>query len=142
MTIDIFEYVKENGNEIVSLIPDFIRDFWFPFILWIFFVLVLVWITRRIVVDENLIKKYRLRNYLLDTVKFVVIMILFIIAGRGGLQYRPINIINAGEYTEPKYFPVLLNTPFTLIKTKDETTIVPKVYFSNQQELDSHFYTG
>ncbi len=139
MTIDIFEYAKENGNEIVSLIPDFIRDFWFPFILWIFFVLVLVWIIRRISVDENLIKKYRLKNYLLDTVKFVVIMILFIIAGRGGLQYRPINIINAGEYTEPRYFPVLLNTPFTLIKTKDETTIVPKVYFSDQQELDSIF---
>jgi phosphoglycerol transferase MdoB-like AlkP superfamily enzyme len=139
MTIDILAYLKQTGEETVSLVPLFIRDFWFIFILWILFIVILIWATRRIKVDEIRMKGFKLKNYILDAIKLVIIIILFLIIGRGGLQYRPINIINAGEYTEPKYFPVLLNTPFTIIKTKDETSIVPKEYFSNQQELDGLF---
>jgi phosphoglycerol transferase MdoB-like AlkP superfamily enzyme len=139
MTIDIFDYVKENSNEIVSLVSVFIRDFWFPFILWIFFVVVLIWATRRIKIDYTIRSNYKWRNYLDDTIKLAVILVAFIIIGRGGFQYRPINIINAGNYTEPKYFPVLLNTPFTLIKTKDQSAIILKQYFSNQGELDKIF---
>jgi phosphoglycerol transferase MdoB-like AlkP superfamily enzyme len=139
MTIDIFPYLSEAVDEIGSLIPVFIRDFWYIFILWIIFIIVLVWTTSKINVDNNLTKGYSWKRYLYDTLKLVVIFILFIIIGRGGLQYRPINIINAGEYTEPEFFPILLNTPFTIIKTKDKTAIVPKNYFENQLELDRIF---
>jgi phosphoglycerol transferase MdoB-like AlkP superfamily enzyme len=139
MTMDMFAYVKETGNEFISLIPVFIRDFWFIFMLWVLFVVVLIWISQKIQAEDRKKKDYTLKRYLYDSIKFVIILILFVVAGRGGLQYRPINIINAGDYTEPKYFPVLLNTPFTIIKTKDEISLVPKVYFSDQQELDRIF---
>ncbi len=139
MTIDMLDYVDENSNEIVSLIPVFIRDFWFMFVLWMVFVFLLVWVTRKIKADFSRKAGFKFKNYLYDTVKFIVIMILQVIIIRGGLQYRPINIINAGEYTEPKYFPVLLNTPFTLIKTKDKKAITPKIYFTNKAELDEIF---
>jgi phosphoglycerol transferase MdoB-like AlkP superfamily enzyme len=139
MTIDMLSYVKETRNEIISLIPDFIRDFWFVFLLWVLFVLLLIWATQKIKTDDSKRNRYSLKRYLIESFKFVLIAMLFIIAGRGGLQYRPLNIINAGAYTEPKYFSVLLNTPFTIIKTKDEAIIVPKAYFSDQQELDSIF---
>ena len=36
---------------------------------------------------------------------------------RGGWQYRPLGIIHAGQYATPQYIPLVLNTPFTLIRT-------------------------
>jgi len=139
MTFDIFEFIDKNNAEIISLIPDFIRDFWFPFVLWIIFLVLLIWISQFIKVDNSKLYRYKFVNYLIDTFKFIIVAVLIIIAGRGGVQYKPINIVNAGEYTEPRYFPLILNTPFTIIKTKDEFGIAEKFYFNNEQELEKIF---
>lgn len=130
MTIDIFSYVNENGREIISLIPDFLQDFWLAFVLWLITIALLIWISIHIRVNTKIKKSLSWKNYLFDSLKFIVIAILFVIISRGGLQNKPINIINAGEYTQPKYFPVILNTPFTIIKTKDETSVAMKDYFN------------
>ncbi len=139
MTIDIFSYVSENQREIVSLIPDFIRDFWFPFVVFLLFIVILIWAGKKLKVNDSKYNRFTGRNYLVDSVVFIVIAIFIVIAGRGGLQNKPINIVNAGQYTEPRYFPIILNTPFTIIKTKDEAGIKEKQYFSSKQELDSEF---
>ncbi len=139
MTIDIFSYVGENRHEIIGLIPDFIRDFWLPFVLFVMFILILVWIGRKIRLKNTKYGGFTWRNWLLESTGFIVVLILTVIAGRGGLQNKPINIVNAGEYTEPRYFPIILNTPFTIIKTKNEEGIKEKQYFANKRELDSVF---
>jgi phosphoglycerol transferase MdoB-like AlkP superfamily enzyme len=139
MTIDIFSYVKDTRNEITSLIPNFIADFWYIFILWIFFIFLLIWTTGKIKIETGYNKVHSFKKYVIETIKFIVVLILTIIIGRGGFQYRPVNIINAGEYTESRYFPVLLNTPFTIIKTRNETVIVPRIYFADKEELDEIF---
>jgi len=139
MTFDIFQYVESNSTEIVSLIPNFIRDFWFPFILYIIFVVVLVWVCKRFKVDPDKGKIYGLKQYLYDTIKFILIAILVVILGRGGLQYKPIHIVDAGRYTQPRYFPLVLNTPFTILKTMDESGLSEKNYFTNKEELESIF---
>ena len=139
MTIDIFSYLTEAGDEVGSLIPLFIWDFWYVFVFWIIFIVALIWSTQKIQVEKKSSQIYTVKNYLYDTLKFVVIVLLSIIAVRGGIQYRPVNIINAGEYTTPEYFPILLNSPFTILKTKDGKTIHPVNYYASQQELDSIF---
>lgn len=138
MTFDIFSYVGENRREIGSLIPDFLQDFWFAFLLWVLAVAALIFISERIKINNGLRKSYRIKNYVFGSLKFLVIMILAVIATRGGLQDRPVNIINAGEYTQPKFFPLVLNTPFTIIKTKDEASVSLKDYF-NGMSPDSIF---
>lgn len=139
MTFDVFSFVSETGNEIISLIPDFILDFWFIVLTWILFVVVLVWAGKKIIAEKATQRTGLLKAFLFDTIKFIIIFGLVIVAGRGGFQYRPLDIINAGRFTEPKYFALLLNTPFTLIKTKDESSIIPKEYFSDEQKLDAVF---
>ena len=68
--------------------------------------------------------------------KSFVIVILTTIAIRGGIQDKPINIINAGEYTEPEYFPIVVNTPFTLLKTIDESALQEIEYFKDEKLID------
>lgn len=139
MTYDVFNFVSETGNEIISLIPDFILDFWYIFLIWILFILILVWAGKKIVAVKSIQRTGLLKGILSDIVWFILILGIFIVAGRGGFQYRPLDIINAGKFTEPRYFALLLNTPFTLIKTKDESSITPRQYFTDQVELDKIF---
>ena len=129
MTFDIFSYTGQNRKEILSLIPEFLSDFWFCFALWLIAVGILIWVTTLFRVDRNRSRKYRWSNSLTDSIILVVIAGLLVIAARGGVQDKPVSIINAGEYTQPRYFPIILNTPFTIIKTKDEASVMAKEYF-------------
>ena len=137
MTIDVFAFVNDNSGEVWALIPDFIRDFWFVFIVWIIFIVLFIYLSRRIKIDYSRFNSYQRKNYFIDFGQLIVVVILAIIAGRGGLQDKPVNIINAAEYTSPQNFPLVLNTPYTIIKTIDERGIDEKGYFKTNTELES-----
>src|SRR5262249_15815197 len=47
-----------------------------------------------------------------------------------GIQLKPINIISAGQLNSVKAAPLVLNTPFTVIKTFGEKEFAPLKYFS------------
>ncbi len=135
MTIDVFAFVNDNSGEVWALIPDFIRDFWFVFIVWIIFIVFFIYLSQRIKIDYSKFDSYQRKNYFIDFGQLIVVIIFAIIAGRGGLQDKPVNIINAAEYTSPQNFPLVLNTPYTIMKTIDERGIEEKDYFKDKAEL-------
>jgi phosphoglycerol transferase MdoB-like AlkP superfamily enzyme len=49
--------------------------------------------------------------------------LLLAISFRGGLQYRPIEVITASNMADPRNIPIVLNTPFTLIKSFENSRI-------------------
>ncbi len=63
---------------------------------------------------------------------------LSIIGFRGGLQLRPIMTINASEYVSAKNIPLIINTPFSIIKSYGLEQLEEKKYFS-QEELKKLF---
>ncbi|NOX48490.1 MAG: LTA synthase family protein, partial [Chlorobi bacterium] len=137
MTIDVFAFADKNRGEIWALFPDFIRDFWFVFVIWIFFIALFVYVCRRVKIDYSRFESYRRKDFFVDFGKLFVLAILTVIAGRGGLQDKPVNIINAAEYTTPQNFPLVLNTPYTIMKTIDERGIDEKHYFRTEAILDA-----
>ena len=139
MTFGIFKFIGENRSEISALLLDFIRDYWIAFIVWIFFLIILVFIGRRIVADPEKRFSYSLRNYRNDSITMILGIAFIILAARGGLQNKPIDLITAGNYTEPKFFPVILNTPFTMLKSVDRGGIKAIDYFSDENELEAIF---
>ena len=46
-------------------------------------------------------------------------LLLTVIAARGGLQAKPVSVETAMQYTDPQNAPILLNTPFCLLTTHD-----------------------
>ncbi len=137
MTIDVFAFADKNRGEIWALLPDFIHDFWFVFVTWIFFIALFVYVCRRVKIDYSRFESYRRKDFFVDLGKLFVLAILTVIAGRGGLQDKPVNIINAAEYTTPQDFPLVLNTPYTIMKTIDERGIDEKHYFRTEALLDA-----
>ena len=74
--------------------------------------------------------------YIIESV-FMLVTIYFVVIGiRGGFgKYtRPITISNAMQYTNtPQETAILLNTPFSLMKSLENTTYIHPHYFSNEE---------
>jgi len=133
MTADIFSFVSTGEDDFMSLIPRFIMDFAWELIVWILLSASFVWIASRIKV--KLLKPVkRLRFYLLSTFIFLITAAVSIIGIRGGFQLRPITIINAGEYAVAKNVSLVLNTPFTIIKSFGHTGLREVHFFSSDEE--------
>ncbi len=135
ITSDIFKYV-EVGGDFDKLIPQFIRDFWYVQFLWIGFTLLMVLICRRIRISESSPKTKGFRYYGINSVIFAAIIALMVIGFRGGFQLRPISLLTAGKYVSAKDVPLVLNTPFTIIKTLTHQNIEFKNYFSSESDLE------
>ncbi|MEO8759747.1 MAG: LTA synthase family protein, partial [Bacteroidia bacterium] len=69
----------------------------------------------------------------LKTGSLIFIIGLSILSIRGGLQLIPISIIDAGNFVKPACVPIVLNTPFCIIKSGVLTTLTEKNYMSDAE---------
>jgi arylsulfatase A-like enzyme len=111
------------GDDLLHLIPFFIKDYWYVFIIWAFLVVALVFVYNKIEVLR--ISKWRFGDYFRQGFVFILFAGASLIAYRGGLQLKPINCTSAGEYTPVKYIPLVISTPFSILKTIDVKAIEP-----------------
>lgn len=136
-TFDIFNLIGY-GDDMQMILPQFIKDFWYVILIWVTLILLMIFLSKKI--KFNLPKsKGNLKYYSLQSLLFVVFMAITLIGIRGGFQLRPLNIINAGEYTKAQNVPLLLNTPFTIIKTINKQSLENVNYFKTEDELNSIF---
>jgi phosphoglycerol transferase MdoB-like AlkP superfamily enzyme len=70
---------------------------------------------------------------------FLVLVGLFLVLGRGGVQSKPLRIVDAIEYSSLGNSSLSLNTPFCILKSmgKKETLFDPK--FFSEKELKTIF---
>jgi phosphoglycerol transferase MdoB-like AlkP superfamily enzyme len=141
LTADIFTYVGV-GGDFDKLIPQFLKDFWFIALLWISFTIVLIWAGSKIRYSEagKSSGGSGVSQFIFRLLIFIVITGLSIVGIRGGLQLRPIGLVSAGNYTTGKYIPLVLNTPFSVIKTIGGEKLKPILRFTDEKEL-ARIYT-
>ncbi len=134
LTGDIFGFLAA-GDNFWPLLPQFLIDFWKTLVLFILTVSVFVLINNHIHIrKKQVIHKlpvFVFKNSLL----MLVWMGVSIVAIRGGFQLKPLSLISAGRVTEAKFIPVILNTPFSIIKTLNQKGISEKNYFSDPEQL-------
>lgn len=56
-------------------------------------------------------------NLVVQSLASLAAIAVLTICSRGGLGLKPLSIIEAGKYAEAKNIPLVLNTPFTVMKT-------------------------
>jgi len=133
-TADVFNFFSGGmGNDLGRLLPLFIKDYWYVFLIWAVFTFIL-WVGYKKTGYPKSIK-WDAKQYLRQTFILIINMGITIIVLRGGFQLRPIGITNAGEFVESKYVPLVLNTPFSILKTLEVRGIEPKIYFVNENEM-------
>jgi phosphoglycerol transferase MdoB-like AlkP superfamily enzyme len=63
----------------------------------------------------------------------VICIALLVLASRGGYQLVPLLPLDAAKYGGASYLPVVLNTPFTILKSLGRSTLVERNYMTRAE---------
>ena len=126
-TADLFQ-TSGIENDIFNLIPTFFTDYWYIVLIAVILFLISIKLYRK---TEDLdIKWPGFFHYLLFLLPAFGLITL---GNRGGYQYKPLGVINAGKYADAPNIPLVLNTPFTVIKSIGEEEITPLNFFPENE---------
>lgn len=92
-------------------------DHWYLIVIYILFVLVINVVANhtRLREDENhIVKRWRLRQI----VGLLLMLVLSLFAWRNEIKTRHINLETTMRYTSPQNVPILLNTPFCILSSR------------------------
>ncbi|MFA8299759.1 MAG: LTA synthase family protein [Hyphomicrobiales bacterium] len=137
-TGEIFHFIHTEGKGFWPLVPQFFKDFYFVPLIWVILsILLVLWCNRfKLMPGRQLFRG--IFHYIYYTISVVILMAIVVISMRGGLQLKPIAPITASEHAAPENVPVVLNTPFSILKTLGEQGVqVPDFY--TEKELLSTF---
>ncbi|PBQ34706.1 sulfatase [Sphingobacteriaceae bacterium] len=130
------DLLKQVGgqSDVMNLIPQFLKDFWYVLLFFIVLILLLNWLYKRIEVFSE--KKYtfsHIGQWLVIFLVFLGSTTLAVIAARGGLQRVPITIVDAGAATNSEEVPIVLNTPFTIIKSMEDKAVEEYIFYTEAE---------
>jgi len=135
-TADIFNLIGLS-SDFLRLLPQFMLDYWYVAFIWLVLILFAEFLYRMTDKTKPESEEGKMkRGILIESSLFLIFTGLFIIGTRGGLQLKPIGIINAGQYTHARNIPLALNTPFAIMTTLGKRELKEVNYFSDQ-ELDN-----
>ena len=75
------------------------------------------------------------RDYLKQSVIFILFIGISLVIARGGLQRKVLNRVDAISYTETKNAPLVLNTPFCILKTINKDDRLQNHKYFDEKEL-------
>ncbi len=138
-TWDVFQLMFSGQSDFFSLLPRFIKDYWY-----VLLVFIMILFCLRILYRKTA-KKYlnfteqqkSIQDVAYRIVAFVLLGAFTVLGMRGGLQLIPIGLVNAGDQVESHYIPAVLNTPFSIIKSIELKVLEEKNYFP-QEELGKY----
>ena len=129
ITYDFFEFIQL-GNDFMNLAPLFLMDYWHITLFTIF----QIWFIFKINFFSKKNKyKFSLYN---SAITLFLGSIFFIVAARGGLQYKPIKPINAGEISKSDNSALILNTPFCIFHSLNSKSLSQFSYYDNESLND------
>ena len=118
----------EKGDDFFKLLPRFLAENWF---ICIFFVCIVFLVFKVYDLGKNKFVSFTpsLMRYVNASLVFILAAGTSILAIRGGFQKKPLNIIHASEMVDVQHMAIVLNTPFTIIKTFNKKTLNEVNYF-------------
>lgn len=130
-TADLFTLMGGGGEDLSRLIPSLLADFWYVLLIVVALIVLAEWLYRKVKITIPATKNFK--DILIRTGVLVAVVVATVFISRGGFQLRPINIINASNYATADNIPLVLNTPFTIIKTLGKSSLEPVEYFESEQ---------
>lgn len=121
----------ENEQNIGKLFFQFLFDYWYAVLFWVALVILMVKLYNRVKIWGPQTKS-RTMYYFSGFFALPLITFFIIVGIRGGFRHstRPITLSNAGEFVnDPRDISIVLNTPFSLIRTIGKTKVQKATYF-------------
>ncbi len=142
MAGDIFGYVGANFDGGMSdLLGEFVTGFWYYFLIYFAFIFIMVWTLRRIALTP-VPDGRRQPSTWLSALTGVLMLALTLTGIRGGwiVQHKPLAPIDACRYARSSNTALVVNTPFSIVRTLGNTTAVKRLnYFDTDEEAEQIF---
>jgi len=132
---DVFQTFEHEDN-LVKLFFQFQIDYWPVVLFTLLLIFVMILLYNQVKAERPIIRN-RILYHLISLLLIPIIAGLVVIGARGGYKHstRPISISNAARYVEnPRDVAIVLNTPFSLIRTIDKKSLV-KYDFYDENNL-------
>lgn len=133
-TLDVLqEFSHEKGK--MNFVANFLVGYWYVLLIYLVLLIIMVWLYNRVTIRRPiLINPW---TYYPTALILMATVIALMVGGiRGDFKYstRPITMSNAGEYVEnPNEIPLVLNTPFCVIRTAGKKFYHKETYFTDHQ---------
>ncbi|MBA7520254.1 Phosphoglycerol transferase I [subsurface metagenome] len=135
ITADILKYVFLS-NDTINLLPQFIKDFWYLLLGWIL-LMTTTWFIYPVQKQDIKLQSIKPFGYILQGVLSVLLLGIFLVGFRG-IRLKPYRIIDAARYTKTQFTTLVLNTPFTFLKTINKSDLQLKNYFPEEEIKNFH----
>ncbi len=116
-----------NNPETGSLAGDFILEFWWLLLFFFTSFIAMIYFYFKLKQPETSIKSVKSWSSLLIGITLTIVI------GRGGIQLKPVGIIEATNYCSLENSPAVLNSAFTIIKTFDFVGVDQKNFFHEKE---------
>ncbi len=136
-TASVFK-IFSNEENMFLLWQRFLIDYWYAALFWVVLMAFMVWGYSRFKPKPFAFVAWW-KYSLLATAIFLLAGGLSIAGMRGGFRHstRPINISNSARYVErPEEVAIVLNTPFSILRTFGKTVFEPVNYFGEEELTD------
>lgn len=131
----VFSFLRESiGNDLERLLPTLVADYWYVFIIGALFIFITAYFYKR--TEKSILLNWTGAEYKWQGIVFISFTALSIIGYRGGFQLKPISTVTAGEYASVKYIALVLNTPFSILKTLEVPSIEPSTAWKITDEAE------
>ncbi len=133
-TSDVFKTFEHETN-LVKLFFRFLADYWPATLFTIFAWFLMVYLYNR-VNPKKPVYSNKLMYWGVNILMIPVVIGLVVGAARGGYKHstRPITISNAARYVEtPRDVAIVLNTPFSILRTFNKKPLVKYEFFDNDK---------
>lgn len=138
-TSDVLNMITRKGDFLGQL-PTFLVDYWFVPVAWLLLTGVIIGANRYIrkltPLSAPLLSSRPL--VVVGQVSQMFLFVAFMVIGiRGGLQLKPIVLTDAMKYSDNEFAPVVLNTPFSIINSLNNSRL-PDVNYMTGTELKTY----
>lgn len=134
MTSEFFQFFGNSDENIWPIVGQVIVDYWYMLLLTILFVVVLFVVAKRTQLKPEQAALNR-RWHLTQWLSLLVFAVVTPIACRGGLQTKPVNMTTALKYADSQSVPIVLNTPFTIVKSSTSQAL-KEIHYYEPEEID------
>lgn len=110
-TDDLFEFAFLS-DDLFNIGPNLLTHFWYLLVAFGFVMLIALWLMMRLF--QRTVPR---ENEWKSAFALIPILALLVLAARGGFQAIPLSIVDASKTANSELNPIVLSTPFTIIKT-------------------------
>lgn len=132
-TIDLLAILSA-GSDLKQLIVAFITDFWYLIILFA----AAIYGSFRFYLKNSDTAQQEF-SFLRHVLYYVCVIGLFVFVGRGGFVFKPVGVLDASRFTDASKTALVLNTPFTMVKSIGSERLKEATFYTSIQETERYF---